>query len=103
MDYIIFPVEKLDKVPTNVLDELHLVPRKSVDGKQVVMKVVNYDKLFPKDNPIELMGMNLDNDGNEVDVTTYPYDTYNSDEISKILNSDRWISNESIEASPVKE
>lgn len=100
MDYIIFPVEELDKVSPELLDELHLVPRKSVDGKQVVMKVINYDKLFPK----EVMPMNLDNDGNEVEIVTYPYDTYNSDEISEVLSSDKWtVPNNTIEPSPVKE
>lgn len=32
MKYIVFPSEKLDEIPQEVLDELHLTPRKSVDG-----------------------------------------------------------------------
>lgn len=47
MKYIVFPTEKLNEIPQEVLDELHLVPRKSVDGTQVVMKQVHYETLFP--------------------------------------------------------
>lgn len=102
MEYIIFPVEELDKVSKERLDELHLVPRKSVDGKQVVMKVANYDKLFPKE--FMPLSINLDNDGNEVEAITYPYDTYSSEEISKVLTSDIWSApDDTIVLSPVKE
>lgn len=34
LQYIIFPASDLKEVPQKVLDELHLVPRKSVDGTQ---------------------------------------------------------------------
>ena len=47
MKYIVFPTEKLNEVSQEVLDELHLVPRKSIDGTQIIMKVDNYEKLFP--------------------------------------------------------
>lgn len=38
MKYITFPTANLNEIPKGVLDELHLVPRKSVDGTQVIMK-----------------------------------------------------------------
>ena len=47
MKYIVFPSEKLDEIPQEMLDELHLTPRKSVDGTQVIMKIVHYEALFP--------------------------------------------------------
>lgn len=31
MKYIVFPSENLNAIPQEVLDELHLTPRKSVD------------------------------------------------------------------------
>ena len=34
MKYTTFPTENLNEIPQEVLDELHLVPRKSVDGTQ---------------------------------------------------------------------
>ena len=36
MKYIVFPSEKLDEIPQEMLDDLHLTPRKSVDGTQAV-------------------------------------------------------------------
>lgn len=47
MKYIVFPIEKLNEVPQEVLDKLHLSPRKSIDGTEVIMKVANYELLFP--------------------------------------------------------
>lgn len=39
MKYIVFPTEKLNEIPQEVLDELHLTPRKSVMVRtQVIMK-----------------------------------------------------------------
>lgn len=32
MKYITFPSENLNEIPQEVLDELHLVPRKSIEG-----------------------------------------------------------------------
>lgn len=46
MKYIVFPSENLNAIPQEVLDELHLTPRKSVDGTQVIMKLDHYEKLF---------------------------------------------------------
>lgn len=47
MKYITFPTANLNEIPQEVLDELHLVPRKSVDGMQVIMKLDHYEMLFP--------------------------------------------------------
>lgn len=47
MKYIVFPIEKLSEVSQEVLERLHLVPRLSEDGDKVIMKLDNYEKLFP--------------------------------------------------------
>lgn len=88
MEYIIFPVEELDKVSKERLDELHLVPRKSVDGKEVVMKLCNYAKLFP--NNYETKAISIDNDGNTVDEVQYPHEVYSSEQVGEILATDKW-------------
>lgn len=47
MKYIVFPIEKLSEVSQEILEGLHLVPRLSEDGNSVIMKLDNYEKLFP--------------------------------------------------------
>ena len=47
MKYIVFPVKKLNEVPQEILDELHLVPRKNNNGTEVIMKLSHYELLFP--------------------------------------------------------
>lgn len=47
MKYIVLPKSVLDEIPQDYLNELHLVPRVSTDGMSVIMKVANYDLLFP--------------------------------------------------------
>lgn len=87
MKYIVFPTEKLNEVSQEVLDELHLVPRKSVDGTEVIMKVVNYEKLFPS-------VINLSLDDEESQEPIYPYPTYEDVLLQDILKSDKWTINE---------
>lgn len=88
MDYIIFPTKDLDAVPVEKLEELHLVPRKSIDGKEVVMKTSHYAELFPRNYETKVIG--IDNDGNPVEEVQYPYDTYSSKQIGEILATDKW-------------
>ena len=47
MKYIVVPAEMLIDITQNTLDEMHLVFRYSVDGTEVIMKVANYELLFP--------------------------------------------------------
>ena len=47
MKYIVVPAEELVDITQETLDELHLVFRYSVDGTKVIMKVANYELLFP--------------------------------------------------------
>lgn len=84
MKYIVFPIEKLNEVSQEVLDELHLVPRKSIDGTEVIMKVVNYEKLFPS-------VMTLPSpEGEEPQEVIYPYPTYQGDSLNSLLDSSKW-------------
>lgn len=96
MKYIVFPTENLNEIPQEVLDELHLVPRKSTDGTQVIMKVVNYEKLFP--SAITLPAPEED----EPQEVIYPYPTYQGDSLDTLLSGSQWIApEEPILESPV--
>lgn len=88
MKYIVFPSENLNAIPQEVLDELHLVPRKSNDGTEVIMKIINYEKLFPS-----TMILPLEDEEQEV---TYPYPTYEGEELNTLLSGPEWSSSESI-------
>ncbi len=84
MKYIVFPSENLNAIPQEVLDELHLTPRKSVDGTQVIMKVDNYEKLFPSAMTLPLL------DEETPQEPVYPYPTYEGDALEELLKSDEW-------------
>lgn len=90
MKYIVFPVEKLNEVPQEVLDELHLAPRKSIDGTEVIMKVANYEKLFPSVMTLPELGEETPQE------SVYPYPVYEGEELNTLLASSEWSSNESI-------
>lgn len=88
MKYIVFPVEKLNEVPQEVLDELHLAPRKSIDGTLVIMKVANYEMLFPSVMTLPELGED------EVIEIVYPYPTYEGEELEALLSSEDWTNKE---------
>lgn len=85
MKYITFPTEKLNEVSQEILDELHLSPRKSVDGTEVIMKVVNYEKLFPS-----VQTLPAPEEGEEPQEVSYPYPTYEGDSLNTLLESSKW-------------
>lgn len=91
MKYITFPTANLNEIPQEVLDELHLVPRKSVDGTQVIMKLNHYEMLFPQPATLEL----LDEEETPQE-PNYPYPVYEGEELNALLASSEWSSNESI-------
>ena len=91
MKYIVFPSEKLNEIPQEVLDELHLVPRKSVDGTQVIMKLVHYEALFPS-----IMTLPLLDDEETPQEPVYPYPTYEGEELNTLLSGPEWSSSDSI-------
>lgn len=81
MKYIVFPKSVLDEIPQETLNELHLSPRLSVDGESVIMKVANYELLFPS-------VMTLPELGDETPIEpTYPYPTYEGDELTSLLET----------------
>lgn len=87
MKYIVFPTEKLNEIPQEVLDELHLIPRKSVDGTQVIMKLAHYEALFPS-----VMTLSLLDDEETPQEPVYPYPTYEGEELDKLLSGSKWTS-----------
>lgn len=91
MKYIVFPTEKLNEIPQEVLDELHLIPRKSVDGTQVIMKLAHYEALFPS-----VMTLSLLDDEETPQEPVYPYPTYEGEELNTLLSGPEWSSSESI-------
>lgn len=91
MKYIVFPTEKLNEIPQEVLDELNLIPRKSVDGTQVIMKLVHYEALFPS-----IMTLPLLDDEETPQEPVYPYPTYEGEELNTLLSGPEWSSSESI-------
>ena len=97
MKYIVFPKEDLNNVSQEVLNELHLVPRLSVDGTKVIMKVVNYEKIFPPIMPISEIG-----DSNDViSEPSYPYPTYEGDSLDELLKGSEWNASDNIETDTV--
>lgn len=88
MKYIVLPKSVLDEVPQETLNELHLVPRVSTDGESVLMKVANYELLFP-------LAVTLPELGEDTPVEPiYPYPTYEGEELQKLLSSDKWTNKE---------
>lgn len=87
MEYIIFPSELLNEVSKERLEELHLSPRKNIEGTKVVMKTIHFEALFPNE-VIKLSNM-LDDEDNTIQ-TIYPYDVYNSNQITKELSNNDW-------------
>ena len=91
MKYIVFPTEKLDEIPQEMLDELHLIPRKSVDGTQVIMKIVHYEALFPS-----IMTLPLLDEEEKTENPIYPYPTYEGEELSVLLSGPDWTSKDTL-------
>ena len=91
MKYIVFPSEKLDEIPQEVLDELHLTPRKSVDGTQVIIKLVHYETLFPS-----VMALPLLDEEETPQEPVYPYPTYEGEELNTLLSDLAWTSKETL-------
>lgn len=91
MKYIVFPSDDLNAIPQEMLDELHLIPQKNVDGTQVIMKIVHYEALFPSIMTLPLLG-----EEEKTENPIYPYPTYEGEELSVLLSGPDWSSNESI-------
>ena len=91
MKYIVFPSEKLNEIPQVVLAELHLVPRKSVDGTQVIIKLVHYEALFPS-----IMTLPLLDEEETPQEPVYPYPTYEGKDLNVLLSGPAWESKETL-------
>lgn len=91
MKYIVFPSENLNAIPQEVLDELHLTPRKSVDGTQVIMKLNHYEKLFPSIMTLPLLG-----EEEKTENPIYPYPTYEGEDLNVLLSGSDWTSKDTL-------
>ena len=78
----------VNAVPQETLDSLGLSPRYSTDKTEVLMKVGNYEKLFPTPMTLELT--------EEPEQIEYPYPTFDSpsEEFNDLLSSQTWTSEE---------
>lgn len=85
MKYIVFPASQMQDVSEETLKALGLSPRYSVDGTEVIMKVVNYDRLFP---PV----MTLPEDGEVPSEPIYMSPVYESPsaEFEELMASEKW-------------
>lgn len=90
MKYIVVPAEELVDITQETLDELHLVFRYSVDGTKVIMKVANYELLFPSAMTLPLT------EEDETPEVVYPYPTYEGEELNALLASSEWSSSDSV-------
>lgn len=88
MKYIVVPAEELVDITQETLDELHLVFRYNVDGTEVIMKIANYELLFPS-----AVTLQETEDEEPVD-KVYPYPTYEVEALTELLNSDEWSNKE---------
>lgn len=91
MKYIVFPTANLNEIPQEVLDELHLTPRKSVDGTQVIMKIVHYEALFPSIMTLPLLG-----EEEKTENPIYPYPIYEGEELNTLLSGPDWTSKDTL-------
>lgn len=87
MKYIVIPSDVIAKIPQETLDFFSLSPRYSVDGTEVIMKIDNYEKLFPS-------AMNIPENGEEYQEPVYPYPVFEGDTLNNLLNSKEWTSEE---------
>lgn len=88
MKYIVVPAEVLKDITEETLNELHLSFRYSVDRTKVIMKVVNYELLFPSATSLPLV------DDEEQPEIVYPYPTYQGDSLNNLLNNEEWTNKE---------
>lgn len=91
MKYIVVPAEELVDITQETLDELHLVFRYSMDGTEVIMKVANYELLFPS-----IMTLPLLDEEETPQEPVYPYPVYEGEELNTLLASSEWSSSDSV-------
>ena len=89
MKYIVLPAEILAEVTQEALDYFHLSPRYSIDGTQVIMKISNYEKLFPS-------VMTLPETGEDFQETIYSYPVFEGEALNNLLNTSQWISEDKV-------
>jgi hypothetical protein len=89
MKYTVFPTIDLQEVPQEEIDKRNLVPRKSVNESKTLMKCQHYAELFP-----HKMIKTIADDGTED--LSFPYPTYEGEDLNVLLSSPEWSSSDSI-------
>lgn len=90
MKYIVVPAKELADITQETLDKLHLVFRYSTDKTKVIMKVANYELLFPSTMTLPAT------EDDEIIEVVYPYNTYEGKELEELLTSDEWTNKEEL-------
>lgn len=87
MKYTVFPTIDLQEVPQDEINKRNLVPRKSVNESETLMKCQHYAALFP-----HKMIRTIADDGTEE--LSFPYPTYEGEDLNVLLSSPAWTSKE---------
>lgn len=83
MKYIVFPVDDLKNISQQLLDELHLVLRKNIYDTKVIMKISNYERIFPS-----IQTLPIDHD--DIIEISYPYPVYEGERLKELLSTEEW-------------
>ena len=89
MKYTVFPTIDLQEVPREEIDKRNLVPRKSVNESETLMKCQHYAELIP-----HKMIKPIAEDGSEE--LSFPYPVYEGDDLNVLLSGPAWASKETL-------
>ena len=88
MKYVVIPIEEINKIPGEIMQEKCLVPRNNVPSTKVLIKDLHAQELFPEylEKIIEVI------DGVEQEVIHFnsPFPTYEGEALQELLNSPEW-------------
>lgn len=93
LDYTEITAEKLATALPERIEELHLAPRISVNGKRVLMKLQHYMSLFREEVEEQLAAIpaTLNEDGEVVPPKfECPFPVYSGKALEDLLNSPTW-------------
>lgn len=88
MKYTVFPTIDLQEVPQEEIDKRNLVPRKSVNESETLMKCQHYAELFP-----HKMIKTIADDGTEE--LSFP-PVYEGEDLNVLLSGPAWTSKETL-------
>ena len=90
MKYIVVPISEMEVIPQETLEEFHLSPRFNIDKTKALLKLENYDLLFPPAQPLVQDGEIIEN--------VYPYQVYDygTKDFTDLLSSLEWTPEETV-------